>query len=168
MTDTPKKTLTLKRKTTGTGTGTVSRSGKRIIRRDDLPRAKPAKAPAKKPANQRKKKPAQVSKPKMTVSPSDLKARELNDRLNAFPVWLNYQPLAIGVDKDIFRLVNAEQFPGGSKKVVQKMLKMHTGHSRYLQALTNGGERYHLDGTADGVIDAFQVQLATKRLAPRK
>jgi hypothetical protein len=53
MTDTPKKTLTLKRKTTGTGT--VSRSGKRIIRRDDLPRAKPAKAPAKKPTTNRQK-----------------------------------------------------------------------------------------------------------------
>ena len=170
MTDTPKKTLTLKRTTTATGTGsksgTVSRSGKRIIKRDDLPRAKPAKAPAKKPDN-RKKKPARVSKPKMAVSPSDLKARELNDRLNAFPVWLNYQPLAIGIDKDIFRLVNDECFPGASKKVVQKLLRMHTGHSRYLQALVEGGERYRLDSTEEGGITDQQRQVAEKRLSER-
>ncbi len=169
MTDTPKKTLTLKRKTTGAGSksGTVSRAGKRIIRRDDLLRARPAKAPPKKPTNQ-KKKPARVSKPKMAVSPSDLKARELNDRLNAFPVWLNYQPLAIGVDKEIFRLVNDECFPGASKKVVQKVLRMHTGHSRYLQALVNGGGRYHLDGRATGEVNDHQKQLAGERLAARK
>ena len=171
MTDTPtpKKTLTLKRTTTATGSksGTVSRSGKRVIKRDDLPRAKPAKAPPKKPTN-RKKKPEQVSKFKMAVSPSDLKARELNERLAAFPVWLNYQPLAIGIDKDIFRLVNDECFPGASKKVVQKVLKMHTGHSRYLDGLVKGGERYHLDGTAEGEIDAYQVQLAGERLKARQ
>ena len=170
MTDTPtpKKTLTLKRTTTSTGSksGTVSRSGKRIIRRDDLPRAKPAKAPPKKPTNQ-KKKPARVSKPKMEVSPSDLKARELNDRLNAFPVWLNYQPLAIGVDKEIFRLVNDECFPGASKKVVQKLLRMHTGHSRYLQALIKGGERYRLDSTEEGGITDQQRQVAEKRSSER-
>ncbi|PID34181.1 MAG: Fertility inhibition FinO [Thiotrichales bacterium] len=171
MTDTPKKTLTLKRKTTGAGSksGTVSRSGKRIIRRDELPRARPAKAPKappKKPTKQ-KKKPARVSKPKMAVSPSDLKARELNDRLNAFPAWLNYQPLAIGVDKEIFRLVNDECFPGASKKVVQKVLRMHTGHGRYLQALGKGGGRFSLDGTECGVVDSYQMELATKRLTER-
>ena len=170
MTDTPKKTLTLKRSGTGDKSGsdrTVSRSGKRIIKRDDLPRAKPAKAPPKKPTN-RKKKPARVSKPKMAVSPSDLKARELNERLNAFPVWQNYQPLAIGIDKDIFRLVNDECFPGASKKVVQKTLRMHTGHSRYLEALVKGGGRYHLDGSVDGVVDAYQIQLAGERLKTKK
>ena len=170
MNDIPKtkKTLTLKR--TGTKSDSdkiVSRSGKRVIKRDDLPRAKPAKAPPKKPTN-RKKKPARVSKPKMAVSPSDLKARELNERLSTFPVWSNYQPLAIGIDKDIFRLVNDECFPGASKKVVQKLLRMHTGHSRYLEALIQGGERYHLDGAADGVVDAYQIELATKRLTERK
>ena len=165
-----KKTLTLKCSGTGAKSGmdrTVSKSDKRIIKCDDLPGAKPAKAPAKKPAN-RKKKPARVSKPKMAVSPSDLKARELNERLNAFPVWQNYQPLAIGIDKDIFRLVNDECFPGASKKVVQKLLRMHTGHSRYLEALAKGGERYHLDGAADGVVDSYQIELAAERLNSRK
>ena len=170
MTDTPKKTLTLKRSGTGDKSGsdrTVSRSGKRIIKRDDLTRAKPAKAPPKKPTN-RKKKPARVSKPKMAVSPSDLRAHELNERLNVFPVWQNYQPLAIGIDKDIFRLVNDECFPGASKKVVQKLLRMHTGHSRYLEALAKGGERYHLDSAADGVVSVDQAELAGERLKVRQ
>ncbi len=169
MTDTPKKTLTLKRKTSTTGKqpGTVARSGKRIIRRDELPRARPAKASAKKPAANRKKKPARVSKPKMAVSPSDLKARELNDRLNAFPVWLNYQPLAIGVDKEIFRLVNDECFPGASKKVVQKVLRMHTGHGRYLQALVAGGERFRLDGVTSGIITGDQQEMAARQIIKR-
>lgn len=54
------------------------------------------------------------------------RAKELNDRLNAFPVWLNFQPLAIGIDKDRFKLVNNEQFLSGSKKVVQKVLSLPT------------------------------------------
>lgn len=172
MTDTPKKTLSLNKKpaSTTTTTGTISRTGKRIIRREELSPApaKPANPkgkPTSKPTN--KKKPARKPTKKPTIAPSDLKAKELNDRLNAFPVWLNFQPLAIGIDKDVFKLVNDEQFSGGSKKVVQKVLKMHTRHGRYLAALLQGGERYQLDGVINGMVNDLDQQWAAEKLKAR-
>lgn len=180
MTDTPKRTLTIKRTTTGnTGTpapaapGAITRSGKRIIRRADLPAVTPTR-PGK-PAHQAgkgtypKKKPTRKPDPKKpAVSPSDLKARELNDRLNGFKVWRDYLPLAIGVDKTVFKLVNDECFPGASKKVVQKVLKRHTHHGRYLQAMVQGGGRFHLDGTEEGSINGYQQQLAAEMMQQRE
>ena len=171
MTDTPKKTLTLNKKPTNTTSiNTVSRTGKRIIRREDLnpTPAKPAAnkgKPTSKPTN--KKKPARQPTKKPTIAPSDLKAKELNDRLNAFPVWLNFQPLAIGIDKDLFKLVNDEQFPGGSKKVVQKVLRMHTHHGRYLAALLQGGDRYQLEGVMNGVVSEPERQWAAEKIKER-
>ncbi|MFM2319296.1 MAG: hypothetical protein RLZZ215_1917 [Pseudomonadota bacterium] len=50
-----------------------------------------------------KKKPARKPTKKPTI---DLKAKGLNDRLNAFPGWLNFQSLAIGIDKNLFKPVN--------------------------------------------------------------
>jgi sRNA-binding protein len=94
-----------------------------------------------------------------------MKARELNDRLNSFPVWLNYQPLIIGIDKDVFRLVNEEHFPGASKQVVRKVLTMHTHHRNYLQAIAQGGARHRLNGIEDGEITAQHQQAALGRLA---
>ena len=172
MTDTPKKTLTLNKKPTNTTSiNTVSRTGKRIIRREDLnpTPAKPAAnkgKPTSKPTN--KKKPARKPTKKPTIAPSDLKAKELNDRLNAFPVWLNFQPLAIGIDKDLFKLVNDEQFPGGSKKVVQKVLRMHTHHGRYLAALLQGGDRYQLEGVMNGVVSEPERQWAAEKIKARQ
>ncbi|EIJ34530.1 ProQ/FINO family protein [Thiothrix nivea] len=156
----------------------MKRSGKRIIRREDIPGInKPSTKPNPQPARggkgkDPKKKPARKPAIKPPVTPpSDLKARELNDRLNAFTVWRDYLPLAIGIDKDVFRLVNEEHFPGASKKVVRKTLAMHANHGCYLQAVTQGEARYRLDGTEEGDITAYQQQLAaetlTKRQAPK-
>ena len=171
MTETPKKTLTLTKKPSSTPSNTVNRTGKRIIRREDLnpAPAKPATnkgKPNSKPTN--KKKPARKPTKKPTMAPSDLKAKELNDRLNGFNVWLNFQPLALGIDKDLFKLVNDEQFPGGSKKVVQKVLRMHTHHGRYLAALVQGGERYQLDGVINGVVSEPERQWATEKIKERQ
>lgn len=173
MTDTPKKTLTLTRKPASTGTppaGTVSRSGKRIIRRDDLPNVqRPGKGGKPPAAKTKPKRPPRKPQPKKQVTPpSDLKMRELNDRLNGFQVWREYQPLCIGIDKDIFRLVNDEHFPGASKKVVQKLLRMHTLHGLYLQAIVKGGDRFHLNGEPDGTIADYQQQLAAETLTKRQ
>jgi hypothetical protein len=183
MSDTPKKTLTINRKpATGTAApptpapapGSVTRTGKRIIRRGDLPQATPAKGkpPATgkggKPASNKRKPSRKPATKKPVIAPSDLKARELNDRLNGFPVWLNFQPLVIGVEKEVYRLVNDEHFPGASKKVVQKTLMRHTRHARYLQALVRGGERFRLDGSPDGEIDSHQQQFAAQLLAGKE
>lgn len=174
MTDTPKKTLTITRKPTtpsASPSGPVQRTGKRIIRREELPqvqRAGQGKPKPKPPANAKPKKPRKPPAPKKQVTPpSQLKLRELNDRLNAFRVWFDFHPLAIGIEKDIFRLVNEEQFPGASKKVVQKLLRMHVNHGVYLQNIQSGTDRYHLDGTPDGTITDYQRQLATDTITKR-
>ncbi|MEZ5477195.1 MAG: ProQ/FINO family protein [Thiolinea sp.] len=94
--------------------------------------------------------------------------RALDQRLQDFPVWRDFQPLALGIDKDIFRLINDEQFPGGSKKMLQKLLRMHTGHPKYLQALVQGGERYRLAGAVDGTVTEDQSQLAAETIRRRQ
>ncbi|WP_245536678.1 ProQ/FINO family protein [Thiothrix nivea] len=68
----------------------------------------------------------------------------------------------------MFRLVNEEHFPGASKKVVRKTLAMHANHGRYLQAVTQGGARYRLDGTEEGEITGYQQQLAAETIAKRQ
>jgi hypothetical protein len=153
MSDTPpRKTLSITRKPASTGTpgtatpGQVTRTGKRIIRREDLPATSKPPAKPPKPAQGKgkptgKKPPRKPAPKKPVISPSELKARELNDRLNGFRVWRDFLPLAIGIDKDVFRLVNDEHFPGASKKVVRRTLAMHAHHGRYLQAMVLGGTR---------------------------
>lgn len=101
------------------------------------------------------------------IAPSDLKAKELNDRLNGFNVWLNYQPLALGIEKQIFKLVNDEHFPGASKKVVQKVLRKHTLHGRYLAALVQSNERYQLDGVSSGAVSEPERQWAAELILKR-
>ena len=184
MTDTPRKKLTLTRKpkpataTSADDTAddqaakpvqTVKRGGKRRIIRNEA--AKPSinhqPKPKPKPADKRKKGPPRKNKKKALVSPSDLKAQALDQRLQSFDVWSTYKPLSIGIDKEVFQLVNSEAFPGASKKVVQKLLRMHTGHSRYLQAVSRGGSRYTLDGEPAETITSYQQQLAVEMQARR-
>ena len=152
MNDTPKKILTLKKK--------------RVIKRADLPAgklSKPGKAPAK-AKQQHPKKPKPSAPKKQTTPPSEIRARELYERLNQFPVWREYQPLAIGIEKAIFKLCNDEQFPGASKKVVQKVLSRHTRRDVYRANLTRGGKRYHLEGQVVGSITEDQKSFAAKQL----
>ncbi|MEZ5448737.1 MAG: ProQ/FINO family protein [Thiolinea sp.] len=152
MTDTPNKTLTLKRK--------------RIVKRSDLPAGKLGSPGRKSPAPGKPKPKAKAKKPaqpprKPTTPPSELRARELDRRLHDFEVWRTFKPLAIGIEKDIFRLMNDEQFTGGSKRMLQKLLRRHTRHPKYLQALVQGGgERFRLSGVVDGQVTAEQIVLA--------
>ncbi|MEZ5534399.1 MAG: ProQ/FINO family protein [Thiolinea sp.] len=122
-----------------------TRSRKRIIRRDDLPAAKlsTTKAP---PQPKPKKKRTSPAPKKPVISPSDIRLDNLNASLNAFPVWLNFQPLMIGIEKEIFRHIAKHQL-SASKRVVQRLLRQHTADERYQRNLKASGGRYHLDGT---------------------
>ncbi len=173
-TEKPRKTLTITRKpaTADTGTTTptnsaVRRSGKRVIRREEIPADKltrPGKASPKKPATKSKaKRPRQPPKPKKTP-PSDLRARELNDSLNAFAVWRNRQPLALGIEKQVFQYI-AEHHLSASKRVVQKLLHHHAHNRAYLQAVGQGGQRFNLDGTEAGAILPGEQEHAGRVLA---
>lgn len=161
MTDRPRKTLTIKPKTVPTTeqaspfnqeTKTVSRANKRIIKREQVQSTGLGKPKAqvlpKKP-----KKPRKPAPKKPLVAPSDIRMDNLNAALNAFAVWRERKPLALGIEKQIFQLI-ADQHLSASKRVVQKLLYRHTRHRDYLLKISQGkgGQRYNLDGTSGGVI----------------
>ena len=161
MTEKPRKTITIKPKAAPTTEQVTShdeaakaifRGNKRMIKREQVQPtalAKPkAKAPSKKSAKPRKPAPK-----KPLVAPSDVRMDNLNAALNAFAVWRERKPLALGIEKQIFQLM-ADQHLSASKRVVQKLLYRHTRQRDYLLKISQGkgGQRYNLDGTSDGVI----------------
>lgn len=171
MTDRPRKTLTIKPKAVPTTeqastlnqeTKTVSRGNKRIIKREQVQPyalAKPkAKVPPKKPNKPRKPAPK-----KPLVAPSDIRMDNLNAALNAFAVWRERKPLALGIEKQIFQLI-AEQHLSASKRVVQKLLYRHTRHRDYLLKISQGKseQRYNLDGTSGGYINPEECEHAER------
>ena len=123
----------------------IKRSRKRVIRREQLPANKLAatKKPPVKPKPKRK--PSSTAK-KAENPPSAIRAEALNTSLNAFEVWRTYQPLALGIEKQIYRFTSQEQL-SSSKRVVQKLLRQHCSDSRYRQAVQAGQVRLNLDGT---------------------
>lgn len=140
----------------------IKRRKKTIIRREQLPPAKLAttrKPPPPKP----KKKPKPAVK-KVGPSPSDIRLDNLNASLNAFDTWRNYQPLAIGIDKQVFQHV-AKHSLSCSKRVVRKLLHQHTRNTRYLQAIRAGECRFNLDGTEAGTINQIEQDHAGRMLA---
>lgn len=158
MTDTPRKTLSITRKPSSSGAPpTVQRSGKRIIKREELSNLqKPGKLtkPAKKP------KPRKPTKP----APSLERIDQLNAFLNGFKIWRELKPLALGIDKQLFKLINDNQL-SASKRVVQKLLHKHCSKRRYLRNVAAGGQRYNLDGTPAGDIIAAEQQHALRTIA---
>ena len=181
MTETPRKTLTLKRPvvqnpTESTSSETSSRANrllsKRIIRREELPVSPAAKSPSPKNerADTRKKTAAKPrnNKPKTEVNaeppPSKVLAHQLNDKLfTDYPIWANYQPLALGVEEDILAIM-AQEFPPASKRVVQRLLRMHCRHGKYLQAVLDGSQRYTLAGEVAGEISDEERRYAVRTL----
>lgn len=161
MTDRPRKTLTIKPKIAPTTeqaptvpqeTKTISRANKRIIKREQVQPTALAKPKAKVPPK-KSTKPRKPAQKKPLVAPSDVRMDHLNAALNKFVVWLERQPLALGIEKQVFQLI-ADQHLSASKRVVQKLLYRHTRHRDYLLKISQGkgGQRYNLDGTEAEII----------------
>lgn len=122
---------------------TIKRKPKKVIRRTDLAAAKlsTTKAPTK-PKLKSKPKVAAPKKPGLT--PSAIRLRNLdNDLCAAFEVWREFRPLAIGIEKEVFRHINDQQL-SSSKRVTQRLLRHHVQDERYQRNLKAGGGRYHL------------------------
>ncbi|EIJ34523.1 ProQ/FINO family protein [Thiothrix nivea] len=175
----PRKTLSITRKPADVAsqaekeanppTG-IRRTGKRIITREQLPDVQKPGIPKKPPKKPKKptqgKRPRQPPKPKKTP-PSELRARELNDSLNGFAVWLQRQPLALGIEKQVFRYI-ADHHLSASKRVVQRLLYAHTHRRDYLQAVAAGGMRYGLDGQEAEAITPAERNYAASVLSLKK
>ncbi len=176
--ETPRKTLVITRKSSPQATQAttpenapkaITRTGKRIITREQLPvsRASVGKPvynkPGAKPKPKAKRKPRQPPRPPKTP-PSDLRARELSDSLNNYTVWLDRMPLALGIEKQVFKHI-ADLHLSASKRVVNKLLHYHTHNRAYLLAVGRGGMRFNLDGTEAGAITQGERDHAGRVLA---
>ena len=78
------------------------------------------------------------------------KTKELNKILcKEYPVWRNFLPLRIGVDKV---LLSRFRKKGYNYTVIRSLLKTHLSDVRYLNNVLWGGNRYALGGQTNGVI----------------
>ena len=139
------------------------RSGKRIIRREQLPVQSLAntKAPPAKPAKKKKSQKAPPTKTP-TTPPSELRMEALDKQLCAtFSIWRDHQPLALGIEKSLFRFI-AVQHLSASKRVVQKLLKRHTSTQSYRENIQQQALRYELDGSPAGVISQLDKDHAQR------
>ena len=96
------------------------------------------------------KQPAQIQARK--VPPSKIKAQRLDALLTErFEAWRTYQPLQLGIEKQIFQLIGAEHLPF-SKRVVQKVLSRHTRKQEYLENTLSMTIRVSLKNEISGEI----------------
>ncbi len=154
MTDQPRKTLSIKAKSepqaVNPETKVLARGNKRIIKREQVQATALAKPKAKTPTKKTTK-PRKPAPKKPLSTPSDVRLDNLNAVLNTFVVWREQQPLALGIERQIFQLM-ADQHLSASKRVVQKLLYRHTHQRSYLLKIAQGGARFNLDGTSADVI----------------
>ncbi len=76
-----------------------------------------------------------------------------------FPVFGDFKPLAIGIDKQLMA-----QRPDLDKKRLKAAMRFHTQSIPYLKALQNAETRFNLDGTPSAPVTAEQHELATQKL----
>jgi len=90
-------------------------------------------------------------------------ARDLLKQLQQeYKVVGEYQPLAIGIDKQLMAAV-----PEINRKQLRSALGMHTQSVRYLKTLQSAKQRFNLDGSAAGDVSEEQRALASKELIER-
>lgn len=172
MTNQTRKTLSLKQpasnpaESSDAETPARKRTGKRIIRREQLPQQSLAttKKPLPKAAKRQKTKKSATATKKQGATPSDLRLVALDKQLSeVFSIWSEHQPLALGIEKSIFRFI-AEHHISASKRVVQKLLKRHTAARSYRANVLQQAQRYELDGTPAGMISQLEKDHAQRQM----
>src|SRR5574343_403084 len=86
----------------------------------------------------------------------------LKDLQTRFDVFRNFNPLAIGMDKQVFA-----QMPEVSKKSLRLAMRSHTISTRYLKEMEKGTVRLNLDGTPAGEVTDENRQHASEQLRER-
>ena len=77
----------------------------------------------------------------------------------AFPVFAEFKPLAIGIDKQVMAI-----HPEFEKKLLRPAMGFHTGSISYLKAMQNASNRFNLDGTPADPVTAEQRDHAAQQL----
>jgi sRNA-binding protein len=97
------------------------------------------------------------------VKPSNhvQRSKDLLKHLNKhFAVFQKYQPLVIGVNKEL-----CEIFPELSKRVVNTALHLHTQSKKYLKNVAKGQDRVNLCGQFMAKTDKVSIKQAKQTLA---
>ncbi|MBT9496858.1 osmoprotectant transporter activator [Zoogloea oleivorans] len=94
-----------------------------------------------------------------SVAPAQTAKGLLSELQGAFPVFHDFLPLAIGIDKQLLLLR-----PDISKKVLRSTLGMHTRSVPYLKVLQNAATRFNLDGSPADAVSAEHKALAAQTL----
>lgn len=99
---------------------------------------------------------------KKVVKPNHIqRAKEFLTHLRKyFNVFQKYQPLMIGVVKDLSPI-----FPEIPKRVINTALHLHTNSKKYLKNIAKGYDRVDLSGQVVSKTDKVSIQKAKKSLA---
>lgn len=99
---------------------------------------------------------------KKVVKPNHIqRAKEFLTHLRKyFNVFQKYQPLMIGVVKDLSPI-----FPEIPKRVINTALHLHTNSKKYLKNIAKGYDRVDLCGQVVSKTDKVSIQKAKKSLA---
>jgi ProP effector len=79
-----------------------------------------------------------------------------------YAVFKEYRPLALGIHKVI-----RERSPDITQDAIRLAMKLHTGSTRYLKALTQSDQRFDLDGQPAGTVTPEQQEVAANTLRER-
>lgn len=97
-----------------------------------------------------------------TPSPYQAARTLLKQLQEKFAVFRDCQPLAIGTDKKIIKLM-----PEVDRKVLRMALGIHTNSMRYLKAMSKAETRFDLEGQAAGDITEEHRTHAAQMLQER-
>lgn len=103
-----------------------------------------------------------MNTPSASSNPAGAARALLKQIQEKFAVFREYQPLAIGIDKQL-----CIQMPELDKKALRIVLGLHTKSLPYLKSTANGATRFNLDGTPAGDIDEAHRARALEILRER-
>ncbi|MBK6744332.1 MAG: ProQ/FinO family protein [Hydrogenophilales bacterium] len=86
----------------------------------------------------------------------------LDTLATTFAVFRDGRPLALGIHKTL-----RERMPELSQDQIRRALRIHTGSTRYLKALSHAEERFDLDGNPAGTVTPEQREQAGNQLKER-
>ena len=116
------------------------------------------------PLEEKKPKPKPRPKPQQESWKSKERVTRCKSWLYTIPLFKNYQPLAIGIDKVLLKI----RPKGVTTRVLKYVLSCHCNSKRYLNVMVEGGSRFDVDGKEAGAITDKQVEKAKAMLHAKK
>ena len=98
--------------------------------------------------------------PVVEVESKVSKQNRLKKELNLFPVWVNKQPLQVGILDDFLKRF----YPAFSKKIIRLVMNAHTSSVQYLDKVASGGNRFSLEGDMTSEIQQKERDYSNRKL----